>query len=96
MVVARIFFAAIFEVAGILGMKESAVRFEHEEMGISCHLGIAGEKYLILILIAEIDFDHHEIGVEKIRYILIGFEESVEEVAPFAPFAADIEQNSIV
>src|SRR5437016_785665 len=86
---------AILKLACALRVEKLSVRVENKNVGISFDGWILGEELLVLIFHAEVHLNDNEILVKKCCHIPVLIKERVELTTPRAPFAADVQQNSL-
>jgi len=77
-------------------MDEIAVRIQHEEMRIARDLRPPRQECLVAILLRVVDLDPYVATLDQRLHIGIRGHESIENVAPPAPFAAHVDDHSAV
>ncbi len=80
----------------ILRVQQLAFLVQNKEMRVSLDLRVLAQKRFILILWAEIHLHDHVLFLQYLRGFGICGEELIQLVAPSAPLASDIQQDSLV
>ena len=83
------------EICG-LGVKELTVGIEDEQVGIALGLGIVAEEGLVFVVGIPVDVDYDVVLFEGRGEGRVFVERTVEQMAPGAPVASDIEEDVLV
>jgi hypothetical protein len=76
-------------------MHEVAVRVEHEEVRVTVDLRPSRQQRLVAVFIREVDLDPNVVARDQRAHVGVARDEAVEDVAPRAPFAADVDDHAL-